>query len=241
MTLMTEKEFKYHISEFMNYLRKMEESLSANWDKTTEFQTVVRNNATSILNELSKNERLADFKAVVEGIKSQVQSAMIGIQRHNEELEKGRRELTQIRGEISRMKEDFIRDLKETLKSFESFDPDKIATKGALKAIQMVQEFKEAYEYVRTIKTLLTKKELPDFGYFPQGVNPQKWNMPIEELDLLYRTREVLQEANIKTVGELCLLREVDLLKWRNCGRKTIANIKERLKDLNLSLGMDDN
>ena len=47
-----------------------------------------------------------------------------------------------------------------------------------------------------------------------------------------------LNTANIKLLGELCLKSEARMLKFRNFGKKSLDEIKEKLVPLNLQLAM---
>ncbi len=60
----------------------------------------------------------------------------------------------------------------------------------------------------------------------------------IEVLDLSVRAMNCLNNANIKLLGELCTKTESRMLKFRNFGRKSLDEIKEKLLGMNLSLGM---
>jgi DNA-directed RNA polymerase subunit alpha len=65
-------------------------------------------------------------------------------------------------------------------------------------------------------------------------------NTPVEELELSVRSSNCLKNANIKTIGELTRKTEDDIAKTRNFGKKSLQEIKERLKEWNLSLGITD-
>ncbi|MCQ2585749.1 MAG: DNA-directed RNA polymerase subunit alpha [Treponema sp.] len=65
-------------------------------------------------------------------------------------------------------------------------------------------------------------------------------NMPVEELELSVRSSNCLKNANIRTIGELTKKTEDDIAKTRNFGKKSLAEIKEKLQEWNLSLGMTD-
>ncbi|MDR0554393.1 MAG: DNA-directed RNA polymerase subunit alpha [Treponema sp.] len=65
-------------------------------------------------------------------------------------------------------------------------------------------------------------------------------NTPVEELELSVRSSNCLKNANIKTIGELTRKTEDDITKTRNFGKKSLQEIKERLKEWNLSLGITD-
>jgi len=60
----------------------------------------------------------------------------------------------------------------------------------------------------------------------------------VEALDLSVRAMNCLNNANIKLLGELCTKTESRMLKYRNFGKKSLDEIKEKLADLGLSLGM---
>jgi DNA-directed RNA polymerase subunit alpha len=47
-----------------------------------------------------------------------------------------------------------------------------------------------------------------------------------------------LNNANITTVGQLAQKTEAEMLKYRNFGKKSLNEIKEKLQQLGLSLGM---
>jgi DNA-directed RNA polymerase subunit alpha len=63
---------------------------------------------------------------------------------------------------------------------------------------------------------------------------------PVEELELSVRSSNCLKNANIKTIGELIRKTEDDIAKTRNFGKKSLQEIKEKLKELNLNLGIVD-
>jgi len=65
-------------------------------------------------------------------------------------------------------------------------------------------------------------------------------NTPVEELELSVRSSNCLKNANIKTIGELTRKTEEDIGKTRNFGKKSLQEIKEKLKEWNLALGMSD-
>ena len=68
----------------------------------------------------------------------------------------------------------------------------------------------------------------------------QKLNMPIQELELSVRASNCLESAKIQTVVELVRMTEGDLLKIRSFGKTSLREIKRKLADIGLSLGMPD-
>jgi len=60
----------------------------------------------------------------------------------------------------------------------------------------------------------------------------------VDELELSVRSANCLQNANIKSIGDLVQKSEADMLKTKNFGRKSLKEIKEILAEMGLSLGM---
>jgi DNA-directed RNA polymerase subunit alpha len=63
-------------------------------------------------------------------------------------------------------------------------------------------------------------------------------NMSVNEIELSVRAANCLNNANITTVGQLAMKTEAEMLKYRNFGKKSLNEIKEKLAGLNLQLGM---
>ena len=63
-------------------------------------------------------------------------------------------------------------------------------------------------------------------------------NMSVNEIELSVRAANCLNNANITTVGELAMKSEQEMLKYRNFGKKSLNEIKDKLESLGLSLGM---
>ncbi len=62
-------------------------------------------------------------------------------------------------------------------------------------------------------------------------------NTSVNEIELSVRAANCLNNANISTVGELASKTEADMLKYRNFGKKSLTEIKEKLVQMGLSLG----
>jgi len=60
----------------------------------------------------------------------------------------------------------------------------------------------------------------------------------VEELELSVRSYNCLKNANIRTIRELVLKTEGEMLKTKNFGRKSLNEIKDILQTMGLSLGM---
>jgi DNA-directed RNA polymerase subunit alpha len=64
-------------------------------------------------------------------------------------------------------------------------------------------------------------------------------NMSVNEIELSVRAANCLNNANITTVGQLAMKSEQEMLKYRNFGKKSLNEIKDKLQALGLSLGMN--
>ena len=67
----------------------------------------------------------------------------------------------------------------------------------------------------------------------------RKLAMPISSLELSVRAANCLEAENIMTVGQLVRLSEEGLLNIRSFGKTSLREIKRKLADLGLSIGMD--
>jgi DNA-directed RNA polymerase subunit alpha len=63
-------------------------------------------------------------------------------------------------------------------------------------------------------------------------------SMSVNEIELSVRAANCLNNANITTVGQLAQKTEAEMLKYRNFGKKSLNEIKSKLSELNLTLGM---
>ena len=67
----------------------------------------------------------------------------------------------------------------------------------------------------------------------------QKLNQTVQELDLSVRANNCLESAKIGTVRDLVKKTDADLLKVRSFGKTSLREVKRKLADMGLSLGMD--
>lgn len=68
----------------------------------------------------------------------------------------------------------------------------------------------------------------------------QVLSTPVEELELSVRASNCLKNASINTLGDLTQRTEDEIAKTRNFGKKSLQEIKEKLQEWELSLGMTD-
>jgi DNA-directed RNA polymerase subunit alpha len=67
----------------------------------------------------------------------------------------------------------------------------------------------------------------------------QKLSLRIGEIELSVRSTNCLNGAEIEFIGELVVRPESEMLKFRNFGKKSLNEIKAKLHEMNLHLGMD--
>jgi len=67
----------------------------------------------------------------------------------------------------------------------------------------------------------------------------EKLTFSIEELDISQRALNSLKRIGVTTIGELVQLTEDELKSSKNIGRKALTEIKEALKNMGFSLGMN--
>jgi DNA-directed RNA polymerase subunit alpha len=61
---------------------------------------------------------------------------------------------------------------------------------------------------------------------------------PIAELELSVRARNCLDGANITTLGQLVSMSEAEVMNLKNLGKTSLTEIKSKLAERGLSLGM---
>jgi len=66
-----------------------------------------------------------------------------------------------------------------------------------------------------------------------------KLKMPLSDLDLSVRASNCLESAKLTTVSDLVCRTEADLLKVRSFGKTSLREVKRKLADMNLQLGME--
>jgi len=80
---------------------------------------------------------------------------------------------------------------------------------------------------------------LPSQKEEPKANLAELLNKPLEELEISSRSINCLRNAGIKYVGDLVTRTETEMLRIKNFGRKSLEEIKDRLNEMGLSLGMD--
>lgn len=87
-------------------------------------------------------------------------------------------------------------------------------------------------------------KDLVEFEEGEKQINAEreelrrKLSISVNEIELSVRAANCLNNANITTVGELAQKSEPEMLKYRNFGKKSLNEIKQKLQEMGLALGM---
>jgi len=98
----------------------------------------------------------------------------------------------------------------------------------------------------------ILKEQLQVFINFNENIEPVPQNQtekteiinenlfrPADDLELSVRSANCLKNARIRFIGDLVTKTEQDMLRTKNFGRKSLNEIKEILKTMGLSLGME--
>lgn len=82
--------------------------------------------------------------------------------------------------------------------------------------------------------------QLPDFDAGPEEDEDLRkmLDLPISHLELSVRASNCLESENISTVRDIVRRTEEEILKIRNFGSTSLVELKEKLAEQNLSLGM---
>jgi len=87
-----------------------------------------------------------------------------------------------------------------------------------------------------TVAEQITEEEVTEEELDEELV--EKLKTPVQELELSVRASNCLESVKMETVGQLVQMAEVDLLKIRSFGKTSLREIKRKLADIGLSLGM---
>jgi len=109
--------------------------------------------------------------------------------------------------------------------------PDSAVSLAAQILIEHFKLFTDLADDVDKVEIMVEKEE--------ENID-RLMEMTVEELDLSVRSYNCLKRAGINTVDELIRKTEEDMMKVRNLGKKSLAEIKEKLAELGLSLRKSD-
>ena len=105
----------------------------------------------------------------------------------------------------------------------------------SLSADLLVEQLTPFISLAQTSQTQIEKKTVTAV------IPDEKYNIPVEDLDLSVRTMNSLRRGGITTVGDLMTKGEKELLSLRNFGQKSRQEVEERLRSLGLTLITENN
>jgi DNA-directed RNA polymerase subunit alpha len=114
----------------------------------------------------------------------------------------------------------------------------RITPKEALSfAVQIVEEHLKPFAQILRMKVAF--EEPKAFADADRDELVNKLRLRINDIELSVRASNCLSGAEIETIGELVVMPEAELLKFRNFGKKSLTEIKSKLAEMGLGLGMD--
>ena len=69
------------------------------------------------------------------------------------------------------------------------------------------------------------------------SLNPET---PIEEVEFSVRAYNCLKRAGVNTLGDLTAKSEVEMMKIRNLGKKSLKEVIDKIKDMGLKFREED-
>lgn len=105
----------------------------------------------------------------------------------------------------------------------------------------MVQSFKNR---IKALERLNDIEDAPvsEYDYLlgdKGGAFTALMNTKVIDLNITVRSLNCLKAADIETLGDLIKYNKNDLLKFRNFGKKSMAELDDLLDSMNLHFGMD--
>lgn len=112
-----------------------------------------------------------------------------------------------------------------------------------VEAAKILRKYINPFIQYSTLSEETVEEEVRSEESVPGGVDEElaaKLAMPIESLELTVRSSNCLESNNIQTVGQLVRMTDADLLKIRSFGKTSLREVRRKLADLGMSLGMTD-
>ncbi len=109
--------------------------------------------------------------------------------------------------------------------------PDEAVSLAAKVLSEHLKSFIDLSEHAKAAEVMVEKED---------NEKEKALEMNIDELELSVRSYNCLKRAGINTVEELCSKTSEDMMKVRNLGRKSLEEVLSKLKELGLSLNIND-
>lgn len=108
-------------------------------------------------------------------------------------------------------------------------------TDGTITALDAVREASEALVSHFFLFSSLNREGVASAELPARAVSPEVYQTPIERLELSPRTLNCLKRAHITRIGEVLEMSDDDLLKIRNFGEKSLAELRRKLAERSLA------
>lgn len=117
-----------------------------------------------------------------------------------------------------------------------------VTTDGSLKPEEaMALAAKILIEHLNIVMDLNSIADTTGVMNAKQEDNKQKkLETPIDDLDFSVRAYNCLKRANINTLGDLTEKSELDMMKIRNLGKKSLKEVMDKIKDMGLKFRDED-
>ena len=120
-----------------------------------------------------------------------------------------------------------------------TISPENAASEASRLLNKHFMPFVKYYELGRELQIDKRKDEIKRQKEAEREELQRKLSMSISELDLSVRSSNCLENEGIETIEELVSRGESDLVKLRNFGKTSLREIRRKLAEMNLSMGMD--
>ncbi len=119
-----------------------------------------------------------------------------------------------------------------------TIDPEHALVEAALILRKHLNPFVKHFELGPELEREAERAAMEDEFARREREMREKLALAISVLDPSVRAENCLLAANVRTVGDLVLMEETEILKIRNLGKATLREIKKKLVEMGLSLGM---
>ncbi|SCA63561.1 DNA-directed RNA polymerase subunit alpha [Chlamydiales bacterium SCGC AG-110-P3] len=104
-------------------------------------------------------------------------------------------------------------------------------------AAQILRKHFDVFDHIEVEELAFDEGFDEDAGEYDEVMD--KLVLRVDEIELSVRSTNCLAGANIETIAELVSIPERRMLEFRNFGKKSLNEIKAKLLDMGLGLGMD--
>jgi DNA-directed RNA polymerase subunit alpha len=108
-------------------------------------------------------------------------------------------------------------------------------TDGTIKPVEAVREAAENLVNHFFLFSNINRTVEVGVERFSLSVSPETYQTPVDRLDLSPRTLNCLKRAHLTKVGEILEMSDIELLKIRNFGEKSLIELRDKLQERGLT------